>query len=279
MLILGRVSWGERLAARDSSVEGSEAVPVPQRIISLGPSLTEALYTLGVSDNIVGVTTYCKKPIQAQEKTKVGTAMDVDVEKVLSLKPDLVLATSLSDANSIAKLKNLGVRVEEFPAAKNFEQLCEEFLRLSDLVVRHPEAEALLSKVRADIDVIRAGAGRLSKPRVVVQVGANPLWVAPRDSFINDLVEFAAGINVIPSGTGHFSREKILELNPDVIIITTMGIVGEEERTKWRQYQSLAAVKNNRIYVVDENKFCSPTPGGFVATLKETVKLLHPEYE
>lgn len=249
------------------------------RIISLGPALTESLFALGVSDHLVGVTTYCKKPPEAQAKEKVGSAVEVNVEKVLTLKPDLVLATSLSDSRSVEKLKSLGIPVEVFPAARNFEQLCEEFLRLAVLVGEKEKAESILAKVRADTEDIRRKAVSLSKPRVVVQAGANPLWVVPKDYFINDFVEYAGGENIIPAGNGHFSREKILEMNPDVIIITTMGIVGDDEKRKWEQYRNIKAVKDGRIYIVDSDKFCSPTPQGFVATLKETVKLLHPEYE
>jgi len=249
------------------------------RIISLGPALTESVFTLGVSDQLVGVTTYCTKPVQAQEKDKVGAAVEFNVEKVLTLNPTLVLATSLSDPKSVAKLQSLGINVEVFPAARSFNQLCEEFLRLAALIGEQEKAETILTKVRAEVEDIRGKTSVLPKPSVVVQSGANPLWVVPQDYFINDFIEYAGGENIIPAGNGHFRREKILGLNPDVIIITTMGIVGDEEKQKWEQYRSINAVKNRRIYIVDSDKFCSPTPEGFVETLKETVKLLHPEYE
>jgi len=250
-----------------------------QRIVSLGPALTESVFTLGVSDYLVGVTSYCKKPPQAQEKEKVGSAVEINVEKVLTLQPDLVLATSLSDPKGVAKIKSFGIHVEVFSAARNFDQLCEEFMRLAGLVGQREKAEAILGKVRADIEEIRKKTSGLQKPRVVVQAGANPLWVVPKDYFINDFVEYAGGENIIPAGNGHFSREKVLEINPDVIIITTMGIVGDDEKRKWEQFRNIKAVQDGRIYIVDSDKFCSPTPQGFVATLKETVKLLHPEYE
>ncbi len=251
----------------------------PSRIISLGPSLTESVLALGVSEQLVGVTTYCKKPAEAVAKDKVGSAVEINVEKVLTLKPDIVLATSLSDPKGVAKLKSLGIHVEVFSAARNFDALCDEFLRLATLVGQREKAETILGKVRTDIEEVRKKTFGLLKPKVVVQAGANPLWVVPKDYFINDFVEYAGGENIIPAGNGHFSREKVLEMNPDVIIVTTMGIVGDEERRKWEQYRNINAVKNGRIYIVDSDKFCSPTPQGFVTTLKETVKLLHPEYE
>ncbi|MCM8832137.1 MAG: helical backbone metal receptor, partial [Candidatus Omnitrophica bacterium] len=80
----------------------------PERIISLGPSITEELYLLGVEDKILGVTTYCKRPKEVLKKEKVGTVVDVNVEKIFSLKPDLVLATPLAKQKDIEKLKKLG---------------------------------------------------------------------------------------------------------------------------------------------------------------------------
>jgi ABC-type Fe3+-hydroxamate transport system substrate-binding protein len=252
----------------------------PQRIISLGPSITEELYLLGAQNKIVGVTVYCRKPAQAREKEKVGTAVEVNVEKITALEPDLIIATSLTSPKSIEKLKNLGIDVVIFPATESFPRLCDQFLELAKLIGKEKEAQIILKEVRSEVETIRKSVEILSKPKVIVQVGAKPLWIATRDSFMNDFIELAGGENIGPQGlNGCYSREKVLELNPDVIIITTMGIIGDDEKTLWQKYTTLSAVKNNRIYIVDSDKFCSPTPVSFVNTLKEAVTMLHPENE
>ena len=246
----------------------------PQRIISLAPSITEELYSLGIENRIIGVTTYCKKPVQAQ---KVGTVIEVNIEKVISLQPDLVLATFLTNPKAKEKLKNLGIKVITFPSAKNFREICEQFLELGKIVGREKKAEEIVCRAKKTVSSVKQKVKELPKPKVLVQVGAKPLWVAPEDSFVNDLIESAGGINiVVDSKTGLYSREEVLKQNPDVIIITTMGIVGKEEKKIWQKYKTISAVKNNRIYIVDSDRFCSPTPVSFVDTLEEMVKILHP---
>ena len=249
----------------------------PQRIISLGPSITEELYLLGVENKIVGVTTYCQRPPQAQEIEKIGTVIEVNLEKVISLQPNLVLATSLTNPKAKEKLKNLGIKVITFPSAKNFREICEQFLELGKIVGREKEAEEIVYRAKKTVSSVKQKVKELPKPKVLVQVGAKPLWVAPKDSFVNDFIEFAGGINIAGnSETGLYSYEKVLKQNPDVIIITTMGIAGEEEKKIWQKYKTLNAVRNNRIYIIDSYRLCSPTPVTFVETLKEIVKILHP---
>jgi iron complex transport system substrate-binding protein len=249
----------------------------PQRIISLGPSITEELYLLGVGDKIVGVTTYCDWPPQAQRIEKIGTAIEVNLEKVISLRPDLVLATSLTNPKAKEKLKNLGIKVITFPSPKNFCEICKQFLELGRIVGKEKEAEKIVCQAKKAVSSIKEKVKELPRPKVLVQVGAKPLWVAPKDSFINDFIEIAGGINVGPSGkSGLYSREEVLKRNPDVIIITTMGIVGKEEKKIWQKYKTINAVRNNRIYIVDSDKLCSPTPVSFVETLEEMVNILHP---
>ena len=251
-----------------------------RKIISLGPSITEELYLLGAQDKLVGVTIHCHKPPQAKEKERIGTAVEVNVERITALKPDLVIATSMTSLKSIEKLKNLGINVVIFSAAESFPLLCDQFLELAKLIGKEKEAQKILKKSRSDLEAIKKSVGGLQRQRVIVQAGARPLWVATKNSFINDFVELAGGENLGPPGlNGRFSREKVLELNPDVIIITTMGIIGDDEKVLWQKYPTLSAVKNNRIYIVDSDKFCSPTPITFVDTLKETAAMLHPKNE
>jgi iron complex transport system substrate-binding protein len=250
---------------------------VPQRIISLGPSITKALYLLRVQEKLIANTVYCVYPPEAKMKEKIGTAQKVNIEKVFNLKPDLVLATSLTNPKAKEKLKNLGIKVITFPAPRDFSQICEQFLELGKLVGKEEEAEKIVKGARYKATSIKKKVKDLSKPKVLVQVGAKPLWVAPKDSFINNFIEIAGGINVGPSGkNGLYSREEVLKRNPDVIIITTMGIVGKEEKKIWQKYKTINAVRNNRIYIVDSDKLCSPTPVSFVETLEEMVNILHP---
>jgi iron complex transport system substrate-binding protein len=250
----------------------------PKRIISLGPVITEQLYLLGVQDNLVGCTKYCERPPEAKKKEKVGTVVDVDIEKIISLSPDLVLATSLTDPKDVEKLKNLGIKIVTFSYPKNFEEICQQFLKLGKIVGKENRAKEIIKEVKNEVGCIREKVKKLSKPKVIVQIGSNPLWVAIGDSFINDFIEFANGVNIAKGAkTGLYSREKIISQNPDIIIIAEMGLAGKSEKKIWEKYKTINAVKNKRIYIFDAYKLCSPTPLTFSKTLKEISKIFHPE--
>lgn len=250
----------------------------PKRIISLSSALTEEIYLLGIGDRLVGCTIYCERPPSAQKKEKVGNVVEVNIEKIISLRPDLVLATELTDPKDIEKLKALGISVINFPTSRNFSEICEGFLRLARIVKREQKAKEIVEEANKEIGAIKKMVKDRPKPKVFVQIGARPLFTATKDSFIHNLIELAGGINIASSAkTGLYSRENVIRKDPDVIIIVSMGITGKRERKHWEAYNSLKAVKGERIYFIDASKVCSPTPLSFVEALKEIVKLLHPE--
>lgn len=252
----------------------------PQRIISLGPAITEELYILGVESRLVGCTVYCQRPPEAKKKERVGTAIEVNLEKVVVLKPDLVLSTSLTNPEAKEKLKNLGIEVLDFPAAKSFGEICEQFMALGRIVGKEKEATEIINITKAKVDSLKMKTKNLPKPRVFVQIGARPLVTVTGDSFVNDFIEFAGGVNVARGlKSARYSKELVIKDSPDVIIIVTMGIRGEEEKEVWQRYKTLKAVREDRIYIVDSNLLCSPTPVSFVETLEKIVKILYTQNE
>ncbi|MCX5808226.1 MAG: ABC transporter substrate-binding protein, partial [Proteobacteria bacterium] len=93
--------------------------------------------------------------------------------------------------------------------------------------------------------------------------------------FVNDYIELAGGINIFKeAGSGLISREEVLKRNPDVILIATMGISGEDERKTWHKYKMINAVKHNRIHLVDPDSICSPTPVSFAEYLEEIIRII-----
>jgi iron complex transport system substrate-binding protein len=248
------------------------------RIISLGPAITEALYLLGVEDRIIGVTTYCQKPAAAVKKEKIGTIMEINMEKVINLKPDLVIATGLTNSKDIKKLKNLGINVVTFDISKDFDRLCQIFLDLGKLLGKEEQARTMIAESKKRIVKTQKKVEKLPRQKVFVQLGSKPLFAVTRDYFINDLIEFAGGINIFKDAkSGLINREEVVRRNPDIVIITTMGIAGEKEQKSWQQYRTINAVKNKQIFLVDSDKICSPTPVSFADFLEEIVKILHPE--
>ncbi|MBP7737068.1 MAG: ABC transporter substrate-binding protein [Spirochaetes bacterium] len=248
------------------------------KIVSLGPAITENLFLLGAGDNVAADTVYCTRPSAAKNREKIGNVTIVDVEKILSLKPDMVIATSLTNPEQIVKMRNLGIRVEVLRMPRSFNELCDQFMYMGRLVGREQYAKKIVDENRAGVEKIKERTKRLVKKKVFVQLGANPLFTSTRDSFVHDYIDFSGGVNVAGgSKTGFYSREKVISDDPQVILIVTMGITGERERNNWRRYATIDAVKNRRIYIIDSYGVCSPTPATFVRTLKEIAEYLHPD--
>jgi len=245
------------------------------KIVSLGPAITEDIYLLGKGDNIVGNTIYCNRPKEAKYKEKVGNVIDVNVEKIYSLRPDIVFATNLTNPKNVKKLKELGIRVEVFSYPKNFNQLCEQFLKIGEIIGEKEKAEEIIKEVRKEIEKIKEKTKNMGKNKVLVQIGTKPLWVAGEDTFIGEMVKFSGGDNIIKGEGGIYSIEEIIKKNPEIIIITSMGIDTEEEKKTWQKYKMIDAVKNNKIFVVDSDKVCSPTPLTFLEVVKELYEILH----
>jgi ABC-type Fe3+-hydroxamate transport system substrate-binding protein len=247
-----------------------------RRIVSLVPNITEELFDLGVQDRIVGVTTYCRRPPEAQSKERVGSVVEVNVEKIISLRPDLVIASPLTDHKQIQKLQAVGVRVETFQAPQDFQALCNGFLKLAQMVGSEQGVQEIIQQAEGELAVIKGKVKRLPKPRVFVQIGERPLVAAGGDSFIDDFVNCAGGVNIAHEvKTSVYSREEVVRRNPDIIIIAKMGIAGEREKDAWVKYKTIRAVQTNKIYTVDPYRFCSPTPLSFVEQVKELVRLFH----
>jgi len=250
----------------------------PKRIISLGPQITEEIYLLRAEDKIVGNTIYCIHPEAAKKKEKVGDVVNINIEKIISLKPDMVLATGLTSPKYIEKLKVLGLRVEIFYQPKSFDEICQDFIKLGSIIGREREATqiATLSKKRAE--KIFSVTKKLNKKKVFVQIGIKPLFTVNKDSFINDFIEFAGGSNIAKTSlSGIYSYEAAVASDPEVIIIAPMGLDGKEEIKEWKKYSSIQAVKNGNIFAIDSYELCSPTPISFTETLKKIARLLHPE--
>ena len=263
---------------KEDQGKSSKITHLPRRIVSLVPAVTEALYLLGAGDRIVGVTVYCKRPPQAQTNEKVGTVIDVNIEKIVQLRPDLVIASPLTDRKQIRRLRSLGLRVELFDAPADFRGLCESFLTLSRLVGKEQRAEEVLERTSRELEAVKKRMEDTAKRRVFVQIGADPLFTADGASFINSLIECSGGVNIASDAkTGIYSREEVIRKNPDTILIVTMGFVGEREKEVWLKYKTIDAVKDHRVFAVDSYRVCSPTPVSFVQTVKELAGMFHDE--
>lgn len=253
----------------------------PQRIVSLGPLNTENVFLLGAGDRLVGNTSYCVRPEAAKDIEKIGSVLQISIEKILSLQPDLVLATGLTQPQQLKKLRDLGLRVVQVQQPASFAEICAEFLRLGRLLGLEARAEEVVRRARSEVAAISAKVARLPGRKVFLQVGAQPLFGSVTSSFTHDYIKLGGGINVIADqAVGTADYEKILARNPDVIIIAIMGSesgAASREKEKWRRFQAIGAVRKDRVYSINPDLVCSPSPETFARTLAVIAGLIHPE--
>ncbi len=256
----------------------SNQYKIPDRVISLGTVLTEEIYLLDAQTKLIANTIYCVHPPDAVKKEKIGNVVEINIEKIISLKPDMVLATSLNYPKDIEKLRRFNINVQVFIQPVSYNELCSEFLRLGRLLDKIDRAESIVAESNKKMESIKEKLKNKIKKKVFVQIGANPLFTVNKESFINDLIEFSGGINIAKeSSIGPYSREKVIVDNPDIIIIATMGIVGEEEKKIWSRYKSMNAVKNGKIYLIEPYYVCSANPVSFPQTLEDIAKMINPD--
>ncbi|GAT63977.1 ABC transporter substrate-binding protein [Paludibacter jiangxiensis] len=241
-----------------------------KRIISLSPSLTKNLQYLGDEQELVGCTSYCKT---TRKVNVVATAVKVNVEKVVSLKPDLVVASSMTPPETVAQLKKFGIQVVMFPMPKSYAEICAQFRQLSRLVGREAVADKVLQSVQQRID--RVKARKADGRKIFIQLGVDPLFAVIPNTFLNDYISLAGGRNIAEGMTsGSITREAVLLKNPSVIFIVTMGNIDREEKQRWEKFSNLEAVRKKKVIVIDSNMACVPTPVTFAETLEVMMKAL-----
>jgi iron complex transport system substrate-binding protein len=266
-----------------SWAESKNSEKPPQRIVSLGPINTENVFLLGAGDRLVGTTVYCVRPEAAKLTEKVGSVMQVSVEKIIALRPDLVLATGLTSDEQVNLLKKVGIKVVRFEQPSSFASSCQQFIELGYLLGLEDKANTICNKLQKQVKNLANEITKCGLPgqKVIMQIGANPLYISGSDSFTNDFITLLHAENGIGNRpSGRIGYEQVIVANPDVILIGMMGSetgVAAEAQKKWMDIKIIKAVRDNRIYVVDPDLVCSPSPATFVQALKMIAPLIYPE--
>ncbi len=251
-----------------------KAQKAPQRIVSLAPSLTKSIYYLGGEDQLVGRTSFCHIA-EKDNKEVVATAISVNVEKVITLKPDLVVASAMTNPETLEIIRRAGIPTEVISTAPNFEVLCTQFQELGDLIGRSATADSIVQHTRREVDLIKQSYQNQPRQKFFFQIGAKPLFTVLDNTFMADYITFSGGENIASGLTkGTLNREFVLVKNPDVIIIVNMGIVGEEEKKTWELYPHLKAVKNDKVFFIESDMASTPNPPDFLNTMKAIQKAL-----
>jgi iron complex transport system substrate-binding protein len=252
----------------------------PRRIVSLAPSITEILFALGLNKEIVGVTIYCDYPEVALEKPKIGGFVNPSMEKIVSLKPDLIIGTR--DGNrweTIHRLNGLGFPVYLIDP-KGFDGVIKMIKNIGEMVGRQKESEKIVVGMMVGKEEIATRAQFLPKPKVFFQVGYTPIITVGKGSLVDDLIRFAGGRNISENERANYplyNIEAILEKAPEIIIMSSMDGKGNHSDLikMWQNWKNIPAVQMKAIYVIDSNLVDRPSPR-IIKGLEIMVRMIHP---
>lgn len=253
----------------------------PKRIVSLAPNITEILFSLGLDEEIVGVSIHCNFPEKAKTKVRVGSYISLDFEKITSLKPDLIIATGAGNTREMVdRLEKLGFQTYAiYP--KNFNDILKSIGHIGEVVNREKEARGIIEGLRKRSQRVIELTKGLSRPKVFIQIGDAPIVTVGKGSFADDLIRLAGGENIAGKEKEvypRFGMEEILKRSPEVIVISSMNPKGDYQKIleEWNRWKTIPAVKNGRIHLIDSDLLDRPSPR-IIDGLEELARVLHPE--
>ncbi|MBT9132096.1 MAG: Vitamin B12-binding protein [Firmicutes bacterium] len=251
---------------------------VPQRIVSLAPSNTEILFALGLGNKVVGVTEFCNYPETALDIEKVGGFAPFNLERVVALEPDLVLAAALHERKGIPALERVDITVFAL-VPKTLNEVLSNITLVGEITGKSEKAIRLVTDLEDRIRAITEKTMTLTdeqRPRVLYIVWHDPLLVAGSGTFADDLINKAGGKNIAYDLTqwAGIDLETVIARNPQLIIAPHRA-AGVKDKLRLGLGVT-DAFRENRVYLVEEDLFDRPGPR-LVDALEELTKFIHPE--
>lgn len=256
----------------------------PQRIISLAPSNTEILFALGLGDRVVGVTDFDDYPSEVKEKQSIGGFRDPNLEKVVSLSPDLILAAPIHSTQVIPQLENKGLTTVAL-APTTLDEVLQAITLVGQITGTSAKASVLVDSMQKRIKAVTDKTDKLTpyqRPKVLYVVWHDPLMGSGVGTFHDELIKKAGGVNMITDATGYptISLETVVQDSPDVILAGIGMGAGEDAPLTFAKEEprlrDVSARVNNRVFGVDSDTSGRAGPR-IVDVLEEFARLIHPE--
>jgi iron complex transport system substrate-binding protein len=252
---------------------------VPQKVVSLAPSVTETLFALEFGDRLVGVTTSCDYPAEARKIPKIGGFMSPSLETIVAKRPGIVIGVrSATDPAKVREMERLGLKVTLISLASVSDILSS--IKIIARSLGSPQAgEKLGHKITLQIDQVKERVAPAPRRSTLLLVGLRPLIAVGGKNFIDELITLAGGKNIAgdaPQPWLNLPDEYVVAKAPQVIIQAGMGSERETSVEYWGDLKSIPAVKEGRVYSYPSDKILRPGPR-IGEGLEEIARLLHPE--
>ncbi len=276
LLALAAPAW----ASRNIVDETGRAVVVPDhphRVICLVPSVTDTVFALGAGDDVIAVSDYVKYPAEATKKPSVGSIITPSLEKIVSLRPDLLLAMkTVSGEASVEKFRAMGIPIF-LVDPHGIEGIFRSVTSLGDALNRRKQADALTASLRLRVAAVRAGVRGKPVVRVFMPIWYEPVITIGKGAFITEMIEVAGGQSITSDLTPdwpHLSLEALVARAPEALLLVRNGKVTLDVLKQKPGWRELPAVVSRRVYFVDDRMdFASPIS---VDALEDLAKEFHP---
>ena len=255
------------------------------RIISLAPNVTEIIYALGAGDQLVGKTDYCNYPEEALAVTSIGTLWEPNLEAILALNADLAIASSIVDPSFIENLKKAGVEAYQFYEEENLEGTFELIMSVAKAIGREDKGRELTESLRKRIDTVREKTSTIPEDKrkstvYIISYGDWGDYAATGETYLNDVIEAAGGINAAKDGVSwSISKELLLAKDPDVVLLGAYAYTDPDYVKTFitlDPYSQLTASKTGNVLTI--NGDAAERQGIRTAdTVEEIAAILYPE--
>jgi iron complex transport system substrate-binding protein len=250
------------------------------RVVTLAPNLTEIVFAVGAGDRLVGNTTYCDYPAAAKQIAKVGDTLQPSVERIIALRPQLILVSTASQLEAFTKqldAQGIAVFVTD---PHDLEAVLRSIKTIGDLLNESERAAQLVGDLRVRITAVEERVKDTRPVKVFYQLSAEPLYTAGRDSFVTDLIRRAGGVSVtrdVPGAWPRYSAESAIAAQPEAIIMATAESMGGSSNAGVASSLSKSpAATGGRVYKVNGDYVSRPGPR-LVDGLEQIARALHPD--
>jgi len=267
---------------REITDDAGRRVSLPakvDRVVSLAPNLTEIVFAVGAGNRLVGRTSYCDYPPEAKAVTEVGDTLHPSLERIIALKPQVVLVSTASQLEVFTnqlQSQNIAVYVTD---PHDLEGVFRSIEQIGEIVGNKDQANLLVQKLRERTNAVAQAVNQKPPVRVFYQVSGEPLYTAGHDSFVTDLMRRAGGASVtadVPGAWPKYSNESALAARPEAIILPTGGSMGAANATVAEALRQSPAVLQGRVYKINDDHLARPGPRA-VDGLEEMARALHPD--
>jgi iron complex transport system substrate-binding protein len=250
----------------------------------MAPSITEVVFAMGLGDRVVGVSDFCDYPPEARKKPKIGGLVNPNMEAIVSLDPDLVIALpNVTHESLFRTLRHLGIRVLELPN-DTLGDLFGTIRAIGKATSSEAAAEEMVRRLETKFDEVHRKVALAPRRRVMFVVGIEPLFVAGSGTFIDELITIAGGENIAGDSISKYPQigiESVIARAPDVILYTSLNfeLTPEQEaeaKKLWSVYPSLPAVREGRIRGLEADYVTLAGPR-LEMGVEQIARAIHPE--